>query len=636
MGNDKPKSVWPAWELIDPPIGKGGNAVVYQGIKKKRKGAKQYSAVKIPKSDSVYFYEKLKNEIDTIYKLKDHPNIVKIHDYKQAKNGLNIRMELLEKFEKFAADVTMQSECDIIRRNNIIRLAIDICCALETCMQYKPRISHRDIKPDNIFFSRAAGKFKLGDFGEARELDKGTITDSISVRGTYHYIAPEAHNHKKYSIYTDIYSLGVVLYKLSNNGKIPFSDTPAPSDAELMAAVSKRNDPNARTPMPPPENASGEWAEIILKACAFEPKERFKDAAALKKALKNIYTPAYGDSLISLLNYKITNAFSKEDIIKLGIDICAQIESCEKQNNIITHINIRPDNIAFSENSGKFELNDSIIFAEGSESSAAAEIHEPRNDYISPEAYHGQPDFNSAAADIYSLGMVLYELANDNKLPFCKLKNKFTTSSELEKAFNKRMNNKKMAPPVNAGKELAEAILKACGFNPEKRFESIAEFKEALEKARFSARKDRKFSIRKIAAAAGFSAVILFAGVLSYIKIQNINEIDEPVPQALAPVLTDAPEPAAAASAAVIKSDATVSSYEGRYYPVKEPDGIHNMVHINIGVYYSDGSYDELTTSERWHQQYIGTMKTYTITDGYDNKFMVEVIWGDTGEFGSE
>ena len=92
-----------------------------------------------------------------------------------------------------------------------------MCNALELCE--KRGIIHRDIKPDNIFINDN-GDYKLGDFGVARQLEKSSTF--MSRRGNQAYMAPEVYKGEWYGEKADIYSLGLVLYRLLNNSRIPF------------------------------------------------------------------------------------------------------------------------------------------------------------------------------------------------------------------------------------------------------------------------------------------------------------------------------------------------------------------------------------------------------------------------------
>lgn len=131
-------------------------------------------------------------------------------------------------------------------------------------------IIHRDIKPENIFVSDA-GDFKLGDFGIARTVEK--TMSGLSKKGTYSYMAPEVYRGGAYGFDVDIYSLGIVMYRLLNNNRIPF--------------------------LPPaPVNAAGRLGEIVLKACAFDPKERHASPMQMRQELEAIQYDAADAAII--------------------------------------------------------------------------------------------------------------------------------------------------------------------------------------------------------------------------------------------------------------------------------------------------------------------------------------------------
>jgi len=101
---------------------------------------------------------------------------------------------------------------------DVICAGLDILSALKTC--HAANIIHRDIKEDNIFVS-ADGTYKLGDFGVSKNLSGGT--HARSMKGTPNYIAPEVYLGKEqYDNTVDLYSLGIVLYRMLNMARGPF------------------------------------------------------------------------------------------------------------------------------------------------------------------------------------------------------------------------------------------------------------------------------------------------------------------------------------------------------------------------------------------------------------------------------
>ena len=231
-----------------------------------------------------YFHgivEELVHEFSIMFKLKGTANIVSCEDLRvlEHPDGIGwdilIRMELLHPLLPYVYQHPMA-------RRDIIKLGIDICKALELCQRYN--IIHRDIKPENIFISDN-GDYKLGDFGIARTIER--TTSGLSKKGTYSYMAPEVYIGKKYGFSVDTYSLGLVLYRMLNKNRGPF--LPQPPEA---ITFSSREQALARRmsgePLPRPFYGEGRLGEIVLKACAFDPKDRYSSPQQLRQELEAI------------------------------------------------------------------------------------------------------------------------------------------------------------------------------------------------------------------------------------------------------------------------------------------------------------------------------------------------------------
>lgn len=299
-------SVWSEWQ-VEKEIGKGSYGDVYRVVRRDN-NVESHAAIKIisiPSAASevdslrsegldmdgtrTYFrgiVDDFVSEIRLMESLKGIQNIVSVEDYKVVeKTGsigwdIYIRMELLTPFNTYICDKTLTEE-------EIIKLGCDICTALEICGQRN--IIHRDIKPENIFVNDF-GYFKLGDFGIARKLEN--MTGGLSQKGTFNYMAPEVANSNEYDARVDTYSLGIVLYRLLNNNKLPFLDT----EKQLLSPNERKNAVERRMrgeELPAPCNASPEMANVILRACAYEPSARFDSATEMKQALVDVANGTY-------------------------------------------------------------------------------------------------------------------------------------------------------------------------------------------------------------------------------------------------------------------------------------------------------------------------------------------------------
>lgn len=296
------KQVWPQWEIDrtqQPRTGSYG--VVYKAVRRDY-DFESNSAIKIipvPRDraelDSLkaegltdaetdaYFksiVDDFTNEIKLMESFKGARNIVSVEDYRVLQNEegpgwyILIRMEFLTPLPQYLSSNSFTEK-------DVARIGADICTALEQCAQWN--VIHRDIKPANIFVNRF-GDFKLGDFGIARSLENAA--NGMSKRYTPDYMAPEIEYSPTYDSRVDIYSLGIVLYRLLNNNRLPFQSSPPNATTAQEREDAKRRRLVGEA-MPPPCNASREMASIILCACAHDPNRRFGTATAMKRALQD-------------------------------------------------------------------------------------------------------------------------------------------------------------------------------------------------------------------------------------------------------------------------------------------------------------------------------------------------------------
>lgn len=180
--------------------------------------------------------------------------------------------------------------------------------------------------------------------------------------------------------------------------------------------------------------------------------------------------------LTSFIDYSRNRALTEKEVIKLGIDICNALEFCAKLN--VMHRDIKPENI-FVSSFGFYKLGDFGI-ARKLEKASSGMSKKGTYNYMAPEVYKGSSNYDYTA-DIYSLGIVMYKLLNNNRLPFVPANAEKVTYQQMQSAFESRMNGVMMPKPINASTSLSNIILKACDYNPSSRFRSASEFKRALQ-----------------------------------------------------------------------------------------------------------------------------------------------------------
>lgn len=326
MDKDVPVSVWPEWELIEK-IGEGSFGKVYKA-KRTERGRSFYSAIKIisiPASkgelDSVrsemnneqstreYFRNLVEDCIQEIYTMEHfcgNSHVVSFEDFKVVEYldeigwDISIRMEYLTSFMDYCTGKELTEK-------EVIKLGCDLAMALIYCR--KLNIIHRDVKPENIFVSRF-GDFKLGDFGIARE--QAHTMSNMSKKGTYSYMAPEIYKGEKYDSSIDIYSLGIVLYKLMNQNRLPFLslDKQLITYRDKETALARRM---AGEKMPVPVNASAAFSHIILKACAYEPGKRYRKPEDMLRDLEKLrLVPVNAEKEWEKSQWELTNSAELE------------------------------------------------------------------------------------------------------------------------------------------------------------------------------------------------------------------------------------------------------------------------------------------------------------------------------------
>ena len=201
-----------------------------------------------------------------------NPNIVEVYDVGEDNGEYYIVMEYIEgehlkQLLKKRGKLTVPEVIDItLQITNGLSVAHD------------SYIIHRDIKPQNILILEN-GMIKITDFGIAVAMNATQLTQTNSVMGSVHYLPPEQASGKGATLQSDIYSIGILMYELLT-GKLPFKGDNA---VEIALKHLKEPMPSIRDELPDiPQSVEN----IILKATAKNPKNRYSDAREMHEDLK--------------------------------------------------------------------------------------------------------------------------------------------------------------------------------------------------------------------------------------------------------------------------------------------------------------------------------------------------------------
>ena len=184
---------------------------------------------------------------------------------------LQIRMEWLMSLSEVTSKTTLAED-------EILRLAINICRCLEKCREMD--YVYSNLKPANIFITPK--RCKLGDFGNFGNYEPQNM--NISMRKTQEYMAPELIKEGEVNLTSDTYSLGLIIYSLLNNNRLPFIPRYEKNVGinDITMAIEKRC---KNYIFPDPDNGSEAIRKIITKACASTPSARYQSPTEMKRDL---------------------------------------------------------------------------------------------------------------------------------------------------------------------------------------------------------------------------------------------------------------------------------------------------------------------------------------------------------------
>lgn len=260
------------YEIIEK-IGEGGMARVYRGRDLILKRTVAVKVLKDQMSGDAAFIRRFEREAQSAAALS-HPHIVNIYDVGVEEDTYYMVMEYVDG-DNLKEYIRQKGPLPV---DEAVRIASQIARALEQA--HSAGVVHRDIKPQNILFSRD-GNVKVTDFGIAIGGEGVTVTVGDEIIGSVQYISPEQARGGMAGKQSDLYSLGIVLYEMVT-GQVPFSgESPV---AVVMQHIQEQIIPPRHKIEGLPESMD----EIILKALEKDTSRRYGSAGDLLKDLSSI------------------------------------------------------------------------------------------------------------------------------------------------------------------------------------------------------------------------------------------------------------------------------------------------------------------------------------------------------------
>jgi eukaryotic-like serine/threonine-protein kinase len=252
-------------------LGEGGMGAVYKARDRELDRVVALKVVRPELAGQSEILQRFKQELILARKVT-HKNVIRIFDLGEAAGIKFITMEFIE-----GQDLkSVLAENGKLSPDRAVGIIQQVCLALEAA--HSEGVVHRDLKPQNIMLDQQ-GRVSVMDFGIARSLELGGMTQTGALIGTPEYMSPEQVRGEHVDARSDLFTLGIIFQELLT-GKLPYQA------ATAMASMFKRTTERAPSirlldPSVPPY-----LSEICAKCLEIDPNARFQSARELHDALK--------------------------------------------------------------------------------------------------------------------------------------------------------------------------------------------------------------------------------------------------------------------------------------------------------------------------------------------------------------
>lgn len=270
---------------IEREIGRGGMAIVYLAYHQwlERPVALKILQPQLQQDEEVV--ARFLVEAKAAARL-EHPNIVAVYDAGVVEGVHYMAMEYIE--GETLADVLAR-----LHGPAPVDFVLSVTSQVASALDYAHRrgVVHRDIKPSNILVQEN-GKVLLTDFGIAHAVGMQSPEEKVAVLGTPEYMSPEQASGQQVDGRSDVYSLGIVVYHMLV-GRPPFQGE---NYREILSA-------HVNQPLPDPRASNPELpagvTEVLQRATAKDPEQRYPTAGAFSRALRHVLHPTQAEPLIA-------------------------------------------------------------------------------------------------------------------------------------------------------------------------------------------------------------------------------------------------------------------------------------------------------------------------------------------------
>ncbi len=264
----------------------GGMAEVFLGEAEALKGFKRRVAIKriLPHlTKNRRFVQMFLDEARLSLQLQ-HANIVTVYDIGKADNTFFIVMEYVDGTNLKKVMAHMNRKGRLVPMEQAVFIIREVCEGLAYAHDQRDPttgrplgIVHRDVSPPNILLS-LRGEVKLVDFGLAKATTQLETTDPGVVKGKFSYLSPEAASGLEVDRRADIFAAGIILWELLTGRRLFYGE----NDYQTVELVREANIPPMAVANP---NVPRELEDILLKALARDPEDRYQTASEFAEAL---------------------------------------------------------------------------------------------------------------------------------------------------------------------------------------------------------------------------------------------------------------------------------------------------------------------------------------------------------------